>query len=151
MNRHWPFWSIFVANKIQNGFRGIADQPDGVVKPHRIVFLFKVRIYTRQLKDCTEQTALSAALSAQGFLMALRMWNQVACAMVIAVLANDEGTTLKLSQTGYDAAWVYFRRVNEFGKKILQSRLRQNVSRPTFPIDYAVGTPLFFCGFYCRD
>ena len=71
--------------------------------------------------------------------------------MVVAALANDECATFKPSQIGYDTAWVYFRRIGEIGKDILQSLLRQNVSIPTLPVDYAVGTPLFFCGFCCRD
>ena len=153
VDRHWCFWSTLVLcdDDIPNGFCSPDDHPDGVLRSHRISFLFKVRIYTRQLKDCIEQVEFSAPQSIRDLLAALRMWDQVACAMVAAALANDECATFKPSQMGYDAAWVYFRRINELGKKILQSLLRQNASMPTFPVDYAVGTPLFFCGFCCRD
>ena len=68
-----------------------------------------------------------------------------------AALADDRGAIFKPSHMKYDAVLAYFRSINEFGKKILQSLIRQNISKPTFPIDSAVGTPLFFCGFYCRN
>ena len=71
--------------------------------------------------------------------------------MVAAALADDQGAIFKPSHMKYDAVWSYFRRINEFGKKFLQSLLFRNASIPILPIDSAVGTPLFFCGFYCRD
>ena len=52
----------------------------------------------------------------------------------------------------YDGLGTYFRRVTECAGELLQSALRRrNVSKPRFPIDTAVLTPLFFTGFCCRD
>ena len=111
--------------------------------------MFKVRVYTLQLIACVEQVGPSVPPSNQDLLTALRLWDQAACVMVAAAL-TDDGAIFKPSQMRYDVLWIYFRRINELGK-ILQSQIRQNISVPAFPIDEAVGTPLFFCGFYCRD
>ena len=46
--------------------------------------------------------------SVQDLLTALRLWDQLACAMVAAALANAEGSTFKPSQMGYDAAGYTF-------------------------------------------
>ena len=75
----------------------------------------------------------------------------ISSAIVAAALADDQGAIFKPSHMKYDAIFIYFRRINEFGKKIVQSLIRKNDSIPNLPIDWAVGTPLFFCGFYCRD
>ena len=154
VNRHFAWWSTDVIDEdnIPDGFAS-ANRRSGasILISHRLSFLFKVRIYTRRLKDCIDQVGISAPQSVQDLLTALRLWEQTACAMVTAALTNGESVTSKPSQTGYDAALVYFRRTNEFGKKILQSLIRQNTAIPFFPIDYAVGTPLFFCAFRCRD
>ena len=138
-------------DKISNLFRSRDNYPDGILISQSISFLFKVRIFTRQLKTCIEQVGISPPQSVQDLLTALRLWDQVACAMVAAALADDQGAIFKPSHMKYDAVFVYFRRINEFGKKILQSLIRQNASMPSFPIDFAVGMPLFFCGYYCRD
>ena len=152
VNLHWVNWSsLVVDSRTPNCFESLRDRPDGILMSHRISFLFKVRIYTRQLRDCIEQVGISPPQSIQDLLMTLRLWEQISCAMVAAALADDEGATFQPSQMKYDAVWAYFRRANEVGKKILQSLIRQNASMPTFPIDTAVGTPLFFCGCYCRD
>ena len=153
VNGHLEGWSSLVLDDETLNGSGTFDDyyPDGILIGSVISFLFKVRIYTRQLKACIEQVAHSAPQSIQDFLMALRLWDQVACAMVAAALADDEDAIFKPSQMKYDAVLVYFRRINELGKKILQSLTWQNASIPTLPIDWAVGTPLFFCGYYCRD
>ena len=151
-NGHWDNWSSLVLDdQIPNGFMSFDDYPDGILIGKRINFLFKVRIFTRQLKTCIEQFGVSPPQSIQNLLTALKLWDQVACAMVAAALADDRGAIFKPSQMKYDAVWSYFRRINEFGKKIVRSLMRQNASIPILPIDSAVGTPLFFCGFYCRD
>ena len=153
VNPHWEQWSHIMLRPDQgNRFASNPDCPDRILLGSRIAFLFKVRIYSRHLKACLDQVRDSAApQSIRDLSTALRLWDQFACAIVAAALGEDEGAIFRPSQMKYDAAFAYFRRVNEFGKKILQSQARQNVSAPTFPIDYAVGTPLFFCGFYCRD
>ena len=151
VNGHWGAWSSFVLDEIPNGFASFDFYPDGILAAGRITFLFRVRIYMRQLKDYIKQVAHSAPQSIQALLTALKLWDQVACAMVTAALANAESVAFKLSQMKYDAAWLYFRRINELAKKILQSLMLQSASTPTFTIGCAVGIPLFFCGFYCRD
>ena len=149
---HWHFWSTFVlyGDKFPNLFYSRSYHPDGVLTSHIICFLFKVRIFTRQLKTCIEQLAFSPPQSIQDLSTALSLWDQVVCAMVAAALADDEGAIFKPSHMKYDAVFVYFQRINELGKKILRSLIR-NVSTPALPIDSAVGIPLFFCGYYCRD
>ena len=151
--QHWDNWSSLVLDdRIPGRFASHADCPGGILKAHRVTFLFKLRIYARQLKACIEQVGHSAPQSIQDLLTALKLWDQVACAMVAAALTNVEGLShFRASQVKYDAVWVYFRHINELAKKILQSLVRQSASIPSFPIDTAVGTPLFFCGFYCRD
>ena len=153
VNGHWYWWSTFVLwdGKIPNHFRTRPGYPDGILISQNISFLFKVRIFTRQLKTCIDQVGIAPPQSIQGLLTALRLWDQVACAMVAAALADDKGAIFKPSQMKYDTVFAYFRRINEFGKKIVRSLIRQNAPMPTFPIDTAVGTPLFFCGSYCRD
>ena len=152
VNGHWDGWSsIVLDDRIPNGLRSLAGYPDRTLAGHVISFLFKVRIFTRQLKTCIEQAGHSPPQSIQDLLTALRLWDQVACAMVAAALADDKGAIFKPSHMKYDAVWAYFRRINEFGKRILQSLIRQNASTPILPIEWAVGTPLFFCGYYCRD
>ena len=148
-NGFWHIWSALVLDdEIPYGFASIDDHPDGILVNYRFNTFFKVRIYTRQLKAFLEQVGHSAPQSDQDLLTALRLWEQTACAMVATALADGEGAN---KQMQYDAVWVYFRRINEFGRKILQSLVRQSASVTAFPIDCAVGTPLFFCGFYCRD
>ena len=153
VDRHWRFWSTLVLNDdYPSGFASYPDCPTHILISFRISFLFKVRIYTRQLKACIDQVGHSAAQSVQDLLMAFRLWEQTACAVVAAALMDDEGAVFKLSHTRFDGLWIYFRRINEFARKIMQSLIWQNISSTTnFPIDLAVGTPLFFCGFYCRD
>ena len=139
-------------DEVPNGFGSYPDLPDDILLGPRISFLFRVRIYSRHLKACLDQVGVSAApQSLRDLSTALRLWEQFACALVAAALAGEGGATSKPSQMKYDAVLAYFLHINEFGEKILESQARQNVSAPTFPIDYAVGTPLFFCGFYCRD
>ena len=150
VNRHWEAWSSLVLdNEIPNGFASYSH-PGGVLKGRRIGFLFKVRIYAQQVKACLEQIGLLIQPRILNLFMSLRLWEQAACAMVAAQLhITDDDDDLQMS---YDGLLIYFRRINDFGKKVLQlQQARQNASAPTFPIDYAVGTPLFFCGYYCRD
>ena len=124
---------------------------DEILRGWRIGSFFRVRIYAWELKSFIEEIGLSAPQSIQDLLMALRLWEQTACAMVAAALANDEAAIFEPSQMAYDALWEYFRSINELGKKMLRSLMRQNGSMPILQIDWAVGTPLFFCGFRCRD
>ena len=148
----WYFWSDVVLDGDEpNRFANHPDCPDRILSGRWFAFLFKVRIYTRQLKACIEQVGISPPQSIQDLLMALRLWEQTACAMVAAALADDKGAIFKPSHMKHDAVFAYFRRINEIGKKVLQSLLRQNASMPISPIEHAVGTPLFFCGYYCRD
>ena len=150
--RHFDWWSSFVLNReLPNGFQTLDDNPHNIFKNSHVAFLFKVRIYRQQLNTSIEQAGFSAPQSVLDLLTALRLWEQTTCAMVAAALVNYESSIFKPSQMGYDAVWAYFRRINEFGKKILQSLVRQNASVPDFPIGPTVGTPLFCCGCYCRD
>ena len=152
LNQHWDYWATLVLDdEIPNGFMSFDDYPDGILIGKRIIFLFKVRIFTRQLKSCIEQVGISPPQSIQDLLTALKLWDQFACSMVAAALAHYEGVNFQPSQMKYDAVWAYFRRINEFGKKIVRSLMRQNASIRSLPIDSAVGTPLFYCGYYCRD
>ena len=153
VNEHWDPWSSFVLEHETPNRRASYDMiyPDGILKSSWISFLFKVRIFTRQLKTCIEQVGITPPQSIQDLLTALRLWDEVACAMVAAALADDDGAVFKPSQMKYDTVWAYFRRINEFGKRILQSLIRQNSSTLILPIEWAVGIPLFFCGYYCRD
>ena len=146
------FWSSLVLDdEIPNGFASFDNYPDEILRGSLVSFLFRVRIYTRQMRACMDQIGHSAPQSIQGLLAVLKVWDQVACAMVAAALADDKGAIFKPSHMKYDAAWVYFRRINELAKKILQSLIWQNAFVPTLPIDWAMGSPLFFCGFYCRE
>ena len=152
VNGHWRFWSdLMLDEDVPNHTASYDFHPDRILMGKRISFLFKVRIFTRQLKTCIEQSGISPPQSIQDLLTALRLWDQVACAMVAAALADNKGAIFKPSHMKYDAVFVYFRRINQFGKKIVQSLIRQNASIPILPVESAVGTPLFFCGYYCRD
>ena len=153
VNSHWESWSGIMLRDFPNGFESACDHPDSILKSSRLSFLFKVRIFTRQLKSCIEQAGLSAPQSTLDLLAVLRLWEQVTCTMVTAALAeyNDGGDHFKPLQMRYDSLLVYFRRINEMSGKILQAQILRNVSVPAFPIDYAIGTALFFCGFSCRE
>ena len=154
---YWNGWSSLVLHELPNGsFRSNADCPEYIVESGKISFLFRLRIYVRQLKTYIEQVGLSAPQSTLDLLSALRLWEQVACAMVAAALAADEdgdAISAKPLQMRYDALLAYFGRINEMSKAILQRRSNVSCIPPStsVPMEPTVGTPLFFCGYCCRD
>ena len=151
VNRHWSSWSGTLLPEVHNFFWSRCGCPDYILKSSTIGFLFKVRIYTRQLKTCIEEVGLSAPQSMLDLLSLLKLWEQVTCTFVTAALADDGDASFKPLHMRYDAFLVYFRRINEMTKKILNTQIRRKVSIPAFPIGDAVGTPLFLCGYCCRD
>ena len=151
VNRHWEPWAAVVLSEKQNVWLSDCDRPDRILKSSRISFLFKVRIFARHLKSCIEQVGFSAPQSMLDLLTLLRAWEQVTCALVTAAVGDDGDTIFKPLQMRYDPLLVYFQRINQMSRKVLQAQIWQNVSIPAFPIDYAVGIPLFFCGYCCRD
>ena len=146
------FWSPITLPHIQDGFRaGSVDDSDPTMYTRQVAILFKARIFLRQLKAYFQLVGPLAAEPFQDLLMLLILWEQAMFAKISAAVAADEDPVWKPLQMRYDALWPYFRRINELGKKLLGLQIRQGVSKPSFPIDSAVITPLFLCGLYCRD
>ena len=153
VNTFWKSWGKILFTYHANSFRSTDLSSSGsVLKDYTISNFFNVRRFERQLRACIEQFGPSAPQSLQVLLTLLGLWEQVACAVVTAALADAEDAVSNMPlEMRYDALWAYFRCANELGKKSLRSQTRQNALPPAFPIDDAVGTPLLFCGFYCRD
>ena len=51
----------------------------------------------------------------------------------------------------YDGVWMHFKRVNKLAWELLQSQTLQKTSKPAFLVESAIMSPLFFCGFHCRE
>ena len=114
--------------------------------------MFKARLWERQLKAHVERLGYSTPQTVHDLLTLLRLWDQAMCVMVSASVAANADPVIKPFQMRYDDLWVYFRRLNEFAKKVLQSQhARQSMVKSAFRLDPIVVTPLFFCGFYCRE
>ena len=152
VNRYFDIWPTVMLSQLPDGFSaGALDDSDSVLRTWKVSAMFKARIWARQLSAYIQFVGPPVPQSLQDLLTVLRLWEQAVCAKISAAVAADEDVVFKPLQMRYDVLWAYFRRINEFGKKLLQSQLRQDVSKPAFPIDRAVITPLFFCGLHCRD
>ena len=152
VNRYCDVWSELMLPPLPHGFSAgdVNDDSDSTLHTWRVSMMFRARIWERQLKMWYAQLVM-APQSLHDLLTLTRLWDQAVCAKISAAVAAEEDPVHKPLQMRYDVLWPYFRRINELGKKLLQSLIREGVSKPVFPIDQAVATPLFFCGQRCRD
>ena len=109
VNWHLDGWSSLVLiDQMPDGFESLDHYPDRILTSFVISFLFKARIYTRQLKAAFEQVTHSAPQTIRDLLMVFRLWDQFACAMVPTALADDKGAIFKPSHMKHDAVSYTF-------------------------------------------
>ena len=154
VNRHWDLWSRIMLPQRPDGdgfSSGTVDDSDSTLRTPKLGHMMKARRWIRQLRAYIQDVDPLAPQSLHDLVTLLQLWEQAMCAKVSAAVAADEDPVWKPLQMRYDVYWPYFRCVNELGKKLLWSLIRQDMHHSSFPIDQAVVTPLFFCGLHCRN
>ena len=152
LNLFWEYWSWGISRPTADGFiMGTIDDSYSPLRMTELPVLYKALTYDRQLSEYVKRAGNSVSPYARDMSLLLRLWRQVMFIVAGAQVAAREDPISSPFQVRYDGLGVYFRSVTQSAEELLQSVSRRKVSKPPFPIDLAVITPLFFCGLRCRD
>ena len=150
----YEYFSWQISQPVPGGFcMGTAHDSSPVMGTGQMCLMYKVPLWERQLKAYMESSGDSSQLC-RDTLLVLKLWRQLTRIKVAAVVAANEETNSAMVEEAfemrYDTLTVYFRLAKDLASELLlQQSTVQRV--PTFPVDLAILTPLFYCGFHCRD
>ena len=150
------FWSWIISRPLIDGFSmGTVDQTNNnSLLAGKVCMMGKVPMWERQFRWSIEQIGFdSASRELRDTHTLLELWRKIMWIKFSAASPESGGDDQQLYY--YDDPFVglsdHFQRVNVLARKLLQSQIRNRVSKPAFPVEASVILPLFFCGFHCRD
>ena len=128
-------WRAFIIKRYMDGFSvGTVDDSYVSLPLGEIGTMFKTPIMERQLDTYARRAGRSTPDSLYYLLILIKLWRQVLAAKLSAALSVDQDPVSRSFEMRYDALVVYFQRVNELAKELLQTLIHGESPNPSFPL-----------------